>query len=59
MNQKTIVKKQLKILLRGRLGYINQSVPFSSINILQNKKTNFSQVFGGKLKGKLSSFIYP
>ena len=36
MNQMAIVKEQLGILSRGRLGYINQSVLFGSVNILQN-----------------------
>ena len=35
------MKKQFEILSRGRLGYVNQSVLFSSINILQTRILTF------------------
>ena len=50
------MKEQMEIRLTGRLCHINQSVQFSSKDILQNY-TNYPWGFGGNCK--LSSFIKP
>ena len=53
INEWAIVKEQLEICSRGRLGYINQLVQFGSI-ILQNYNIYFSRGFGGNWEGKLA-----
>ena len=51
--------QQLEILSSGRLGYINQLIQLTSINVPQNSNSNFSRAFGGNWEGKLNSFMKP